>query len=147
MQELSKVGHYARACVAGKLFASASSITVEMAKKTELYLWLRKLKLYQWPKDSKLNLWLIELTSGTTRSAKIASIHNQEKLLLVKVEIEIQDDSRQKIKALPDMGTNITAFQPEIFAKIRPVKQQHEESTSDPEVDGSALRTLGSAEV
>ena len=46
------------------------------------------------------------------------------------------------------MGTNITEFQPEIFAKIRPVKQQHEESTSDlPEVDGSALRTLGSAEV
>jgi hypothetical protein len=110
IDEVQQFGHNARACWAGKPFTSvsAASIAVPTVKKTGVVPVAKQIKVVP-VADQKENL-----TPGTTRSVKIASINNQEKLELGQVEIDIRNRSRQKIQALPDVGTNITALQPEI---------------------------------
>jgi hypothetical protein len=107
-----KVGYYARACRAGKLFTSSSSITAPVAKQNETALVAKQIEVVPMANRSGSS------TSGAPGSAKIFSIHNPEKLELVQVEIEIRDGSRRQIEALPDTGANITAFQPEILPKL-----------------------------
>ncbi len=57
-------------------------------------------------------------SSASLASLTIASACNPDKLELVEVEIENIDGKKEKIKALPDTGANITAFEPEILPKL-----------------------------
>jgi hypothetical protein len=142
LQELSEGGHYARACGAGKPFASSSSITAPVAKQNKTALVAKQIEVVPMATRSG------SPTSGTPGSAKIFSIHNPEKLELVQVEIEIRDGTRRQIEALPDTGANITAFQPEILPKLGLSNKDMKKATWTPKsADGSALRTLGSVEV
>ena len=86
--------------------------------------------------------------SASLASLTIASACNPDKLELVEVEIENIDGKKEKIKALPDTGANITAFEPEILPKLGLSVDNLVEETKIPKsADGSALRTLGSVQV
>jgi hypothetical protein len=78
----------------------------------------------------------------------IASAHNPEKLDLVEVEVKNIDSRWEKAKFLPDTGTNITAFQPEILPQLgMSVDKLRMVSTVPKSADGSNLTTLGAVNV
>ncbi len=86
--------------------------------------------------------------SASLASLTIASACNPDKLELVEVKIENIDGKKEKIKALPDTGANITAFEPEILLKLGLSVDNLVKETKVPKsADGSVLRTLGSVQV
>jgi hypothetical protein len=84
----------------------------------------------------------------TFRKPRQVPACNPDKLELVEVKIENIDGKKEKIKALPDTGANITAFEPEILPKLGLSVDNLVIETKIPKsADRSTLRTLGSVQV
>jgi hypothetical protein len=86
--------------------------------------------------------------SASMGQLTIASSHNPEKLDLVEVEVKNIDGRREKAKFLPDMGANITAFQPEILPQLgMSVNNPRMVATVLKSANGSNLKTLRAVDV
>jgi hypothetical protein len=99
-------------------------------------------------KPPKATALATSTSSALMGQLTIVSAHNPEKLVLVEVEVKNIDGRREKAKFLPDMGANITAFQPEILPQLGMlIDNLRMVATGPKSADGSNLKTLGEVDV